>query len=93
MMRTLLIKVLAAVAVTAACLTPVPRAEAMTPARIAAAADMINHVEKTRVVRVCRRYWNGWTWITRCHWVNVYSGPYYGAHGPYYYRGYHYRGW
>jgi len=87
-MRTLMVKALAAAAITAAVLAPTPRAEAMAPARIAGAADMVGHVDKARMVRVCRRYWNGWTWVTRCRWVNVYYGPYYGPHGPYYYRGY-----
>lgn len=93
-MRTMVLKALAAAAVTAALFAPMPHAAAMTPARIAAAADMVNQVEKARMVRVCRNVWNGYRWVTRCRWVAVYSGPYYGPHGPYYYRGNHgYRGY
>jgi len=93
-MRTTIITALAAAAVATALFLPTQRAEAITPARIAAAADAISHVEKTRAVWVCRRFWNGYRWVRRCRWVNVYyGGPYYygPSYGPYYGYGPYYR--
>ncbi len=94
-MRMTMLKALAAATVAAALLLPASQAQALTPAAssgIAAAADQIGSIEKTRLVQVCRTFWNGYRWVKRCRWVTVYSGPYQGPCGPYYYRGRYYRG-
>jgi hypothetical protein len=61
---------LAAGALAVALLLPAPRAEAMTlplPSGIAEAAQDLDAVDQVRTV--CRRYWNGYRWRTRCYWV------------------------
>lgn len=97
-MRTARMITLAAGAIALALLLPAKPADAMTlpaPSGLATAAQGTNAVEQVRTV--CRRYWNGYRWRSRCWWVG--PGRYYGP-GPYYYGprryygpGYRYRHW
>ena len=90
-MRTGLSLSLAAGAVALALLLPAGQAGAVTlpgAAGVPAAAQDIGSVEQARTV--CRRYWNGYRWRSRCYWV-----PNGGYRGPRPYRRpyRHYRRW
>lgn len=77
-MRTKTIFALAAGAIALTLMLPTPRSQAMTlpaPAGIAQATEGTSAVQEVRYV--CRRYWNGYRWRSRCWWV----GP-----RPHYYR-------
>lgn len=83
-MRTTTMMSLAAGAIAVALLLPAMPASAMTlalPSGIAEAAQDVDAHEQVRTV--CRRYWNGYRWRTRCYWVPSRR----------YYRPYRYRYW
>ena len=74
-MRTGLSLALAAGAVALALMLPAGQAGAVTlpgASEIPTAAQDIGSVEQTRTV--CRRYWNGYRWRSRCYWVPNHSG-------------------
>lgn len=84
-MRRTTMMSLAAGAIAVALLAPAQRAQAIPlsgPSGIVAAAQDIDSLEQARTV--CRRYWNGRRWRTRCYWVPDRYRPY---------RSYRYRGW
>jgi hypothetical protein len=92
-MRTGLSLSIAAGAVALALLTPVAGAGAVTlpgASGVPAAAQDIGAVEQARTV--CRRYWTGHRWRTRCWWA---PGYHYWGPRPYYRHRYyrHHRRW
>ena len=61
---------LSAVAIGTVLLLPTETAHAATlpgASELPAAAQDIGSVEQARTV--CRRWWNGYRWRTRCYWV------------------------
>ena len=93
MRKTMLAAVTAAI-VAAAGAFMADRAEAMTmpaPAGLSGAAEALGgNVEQVRYV--CRRWWNGYRWRSRCFWrPGGYYRPYRGYYRPYrgYRRGYY----
>jgi hypothetical protein len=89
-MRTGLSVSLAAGVVALAVLAPVGRSHAATlpgATELPVAAESIGAVADARTV--CRRWWNGYRWRTRCYWV---PGRYWGPR-PYRYRPYRYYRW
>jgi hypothetical protein len=61
-MKRVVLTAIAAVTLAGAATLASPRAEAMT---LPGVTDVPSQAES--VAMVCRRVWNGWQWVQRCH--------------------------